>query len=101
MISVSNKKWIENKVNKNLIDKLKQDFNFSEILSKLIVSRNYDITEINNIICKLNITNIFKNINDFDKSSDLLLNSIQKKEKICILGDYDVDGAAATSLLVR
>ena len=34
MISVSGKKWIEKKVNKNLVtDKIKQDFNFSEILS--------------------------------------------------------------------
>ena len=101
MISVSNKKWIERKVNKNSIEKIKQDYNFSDILSKLIVSRNFDITEINNIINKLNITNIFKNISDFDKSSNLLINSIKQKENICILGDYDVDGTAATSLLVR
>ena len=49
MISISGKKWIEKKVNKNLIEKIKQDFNFNDILSKLIVCRNYDITEINNI----------------------------------------------------
>ena len=36
MISVSGKKWIEKKINKNTIEKIKQDFNFSEILSKLI-----------------------------------------------------------------
>ena len=44
MISVSGKKWIEQKINKNLVEKIKQDFKFSEILSKLIVSRNYDLT---------------------------------------------------------
>ena len=47
MISVSGKKWIENKVNKNSIEKIKQDFQFSEIISRLIVSRNFDIHEIN------------------------------------------------------
>ena len=101
MISISGKKWIERKVNKNSIDKIKQDFQYSEFLSKLIVSRNFNLTEITNIDHHLDISNIFKNINDFENATDLLINSIKKKENICILGDYDVDGAAATSLLVR
>ena len=31
----------------------------------------------------------------------LVINAINNKENICILGDYDVDGSAATSLFVR
>jgi len=42
MISVSGKIWTEKQVNKNLIEKFKQDFGFGNILSKLIISRNYD-----------------------------------------------------------
>ena len=42
MISVSGKIWTEQKVNKNLIEKFKQDYSFGDILSKLIISRNYD-----------------------------------------------------------
>ena len=49
MISISGKKWVENKVNRNLVEKIKQDFNFKDILAKLVVSRNFDLTEINNI----------------------------------------------------
>ena len=101
MISVSDKKWVEKKVNKNLVEKIKQDFNFNEILSKLIVSKNFDITEINNINNNLKITNIFHNDLKFNQASEILINSIKKKERVCILGDYDVDGASATSLLVR
>ena len=101
MISISGKKWLEHKVNKNLIEKIKQDFNFNEILSKLILSRNYDIKEINSLNNNLKFTNIFINNSDFIKASDILINTIKKKEKICILGDYDVDGASATSLLIR
>ena len=101
MISVSGNEWIEKKANKNSVDKIKQDFGFSEILSKLIVLRNFDITEINNIHNSLNITNIFKNNKDFNDSADLLINSLNQKDYICILGDYDVDGTTSTSLLVR
>ena len=101
MKSVSGKKWVEQNVNKNLIEKIKQDFNFNEILSRLIVLRNYDISEINNIKNVLKLTNIFNKNSDYNKATDILLDSINKKENICIFGDYDVDGASATSLLVR
>jgi single-stranded-DNA-specific exonuclease len=101
MISVSGKKWLERKVNKNLIDKIKQDYKYSEIVSKLIVSRNFDLTEISGITNDLKIPNIFKNNTDFNDASDCLINSILNKENICILGDYDVDGSASTSLMVR
>ena len=101
MISISGKNWVEKKVNKNLIEKIKQDFNFKDILARLIVLRNYDITEINNINNNLKLKNIFNDNSDFIKASDILINSIKKKENICILGDYDVDGISATSLLIR
>jgi single-stranded-DNA-specific exonuclease len=101
MISVSGKKWVEQIANKNLVEKIKQDFNFNDILSRLIVLRNYDITEINNINNNLKINNIFNNNSDVIKAFEILLNAINKNEIICILGDYDVDGSCATSLLVR
>ena len=101
MISVSGKKWIEQKIDKNLIEKTKQDHDFNEILSKLIVSKNYDADEISNIKNNLKLINVFNKSADFDRASDILINSINKNERICVLGDYDVDGASATSLLVR
>ena len=101
MISVSGKKWEQKKNNKNSIEKIKQDYNFSEILSKLVLSRKYDLNELNTIDNDLKLNNIFINNDDFEKSIKLVTNSINNKEKICILGDYDVDGSAATSLFVR
>ena len=92
MISVSGKKWIEQKVNKNSVEKIKQDFNFNDILAKLIVLRNYDITEINSINNNLKLINVLKDNSDFIIASEILINSINKKDNICILGDYDVDG---------
>ena len=101
MISVSGKKWEQKKINKNSIEKLKQDYNLSDILAKLVISRKFDQTELNSIDNDLDLKNVFfKNI-DFAKSVKLVANSINNHEKICILGDYDVDGSAATSLFVR
>ena len=101
MISVSGKKWEEKKINKNSIEKLKQDYNFSDTLSRLVISRKFDQTELSSIDNNLTLNNVFlKNI-DFEKSIELVSNSINNQENICILGDYDVDGSAATSLFIR
>ncbi|MDC0984019.1 single-stranded-DNA-specific exonuclease RecJ [Candidatus Pelagibacter sp.] len=101
MISVSGKIWTEQKINKNLVEKFKQDYGFGDILSKLIISRNYDSSEIHGIDNKQKLINIFKDDKDFQKASLILTKTINNNENICILGDYDVDGACATSLLVR
>ena len=101
MISVSGKEWKQKKINQNLVEKLKQDYNFSDILSRLIISRKFNEDEIATIDNNLGLNNIFLNNSDFQQSIDLVVGSINNKEKICVLGDYDVDGSAATSLFVR
>ena len=101
MISVSGKKWEENITNKNSIEKIKQDYNFSDILSKLVISKKFDQTELISIDNNLDLNNVFLKNSDFKKSVELVVNSINNKEVICILGDYDVDGSTATSLFVR
>ena len=101
MISVSGKVWSQHKVNKNLVKKVKQDNDFGDILSQLVISRNYDISEIYGINNNQKLKNIFNDHKDYHKASIILLDSIKKKENICILGDYDVDGGCGTSLLIR
>ena len=101
MISVSGKKWEQKKIDQNLVDKLKQDYNFSDILSKLIVSRKFNDDEIATIDNDLDLNNVFLNTDDFKQSINLVVNSIKNRERICILGDYDVDGSAATSLFIK
>jgi len=101
MISVTGKTWTEQKVNKNLVEKFKQEYGLGDLLSKLIISRNYDASEIFGVNNKQKLLNIFNDDKDFQKASQILLKTIHNNENVCILGDYDVDGACATSLLVR
>ena len=101
IISVSGKKWQEKKVNSQLLEKIQQDFNFSKILSKLLISRKFDEYEIHLIEKDLKLSNVFYNNPDFINSIKLLEKTIKNKENICILGDYDVDGSISTSLFVN
>jgi len=101
MISILGKRWELKKNNKNLVEKIKQDFNFSDLLSNLLISRKFDETELSTINNILNLNNVFSKNVDFKNSIDLISNSINNGDKICILGDYDVDGSAATSLFIR
>ena len=101
MISISGRTYEEIKINKNKVEKLKQDYDFSELISKIIISRDFDEEEIYTINNNISLTNIFVKNQDYKKSLNILIEAIKNNEKICILGDYDVDGSASTSLLVR
>ena len=77
MISVSGKKWEQKKINQNLVEKLKQDFDFSDILSRLIISRKFNDEEIATINADLRLNNIFLNNIDFNQSVELVAKCIQ------------------------
>ena len=101
MLSVSGKNWEETKVSSRILDKLKNEKNFSEIVSKIIISNNFDDLEINTLKEKISLQNPFYKTNDFIEATNILNNSLNNNDKIIILGDYDVDGCVSTSLLVN
>ena len=101
MLSVSGKSWEETKVSSRILDKLKNEKNFSEIVSKIIISNNFDDLEINTIKEKISLQNPFYKTNDFIEATNIFNNSLNNNDKIMILGDYDVDGCVSTSLLVN
>ena len=73
MISISGKIWKQEKINKNLVEKAKQDYGFGDILSRLIISRNYDVSEIYGINNDQKLTNIF---NDDLENYDIFLSNL-------------------------
>ena len=103
MISVSNKEWSERIFDINRVDKCSQDNDFSQILSKLIISRKFNDEEIHSINNPDSIifSNVFRFNIDFKNAVKLVSDVIDRKEKICIFGDYDVDGSCATALIIK
>ena len=101
MISISGKNWEETYVKKRILEKVKIDNDLPDILAKIVVSRNFDKDEIYSIKNKISFSNPFFEDNDFFLAEQILYKSIEKKKKIIILGDYDVDGCVSTSLFVN
>ena len=101
MYSISGNNWEETFVSKRIIDKVKNDLNFSEVLSKLIISRKFNQTEIDSINNNIEIFNPFTKNKDFENGQKIIEEIIKKDQKTLIIGDYDVDGCVATSLFVN
>ena len=99
--SVSGKNWLIKKYNGETVSYLKNNFNLSEIISKLLSIRNIKIEEVN-LFLNPKIKNLLPNpfiLKDMEKSVNRTIKAILSKEKIGIFGDYDVDGATSTALL--
>ena len=101
MKSVSGKYWEESKINQRIYEKIKSENNFTDIINKLILLRNFDKEDIFTINNKIELINPFFRIKDFENSYKALKETIQKKGKILIIGDYDVDGIVSTALFIK
>src|SRR5574344_1822687 len=55
---------------------------------------NYLDPKLKNLLPKPNV------LKDIDNAVSRVLNAILNNEKICIFGDYDVDGSTSTSMLI-
>jgi single-stranded-DNA-specific exonuclease len=101
MESVSGKYWEESKINQRIFEKIKSENNFPDIINKLILLRSFNKEEIFTINNKIKLINPFFKIKDFDVSFNTLKETIEKKGKILIIGDYDVDGIVSTALFIK
>lgn len=94
---INNTRWI---YKKNEIKEELKNLNIDKDILNILINRGLDTREkieeylYNN---KENIYNPFE-MADMEKAVKRLLTAIEKKEKIWIYGDYDVDGITSTSI---
>ncbi len=96
-----NKKWQIYETDKNKIEIIKNNFGINELLATILVNRN--IIDEKEIKLFLNPTrNDFYDpflITDMEIAIDRIIQAINKKEKVTIYGDYDVDGITSITVL--
>ena len=102
-VSIKGKDWILKNYNEEKVNFFKENFNLSEILSKLIAIRNLQPKEVQ-LFLNPKIKNLLPDpfiLKDMDKCVKRTVQAINYNEKIGIFGDYDVDGASSTALLAN
>ena len=101
--SVSGRNWILENFDEKKVKKKNQDLGVSEIVSRLLTIRNIPSNE-----CKQFLNPKIKNtmpnpfiLKSMDLAVNVLIKNIKFKKKICIFGDYDVDGACSTAIIAK
>lgn len=96
------KVWNIKKYDDSYVKKIMKDYNISEILAKLLIARNIKYEEIENFLCgDLSFLKDPYLMKDMDKFVDRIDSAIKNKEKICIYGDYDVDGITSITIMYK
>jgi len=101
--SVTGKNWELKEVDNKKVLQLTEQFSISYILSKLLALRKIKPEKVESFL-NPKIKNIIPNPNilkDMDIAVSYILNIILENKTIGIFGDYDVDGASATALLIN
>ena len=101
--SVSGKNWIFNKFLESDLKKYSEIYSLNEIVARLLAIRKKNIDNVDlflNPTIKNNLPNPLK-LKDMKNAINRTFETIKRNESIGIFGDYDVDGASSTALLVR
>ena len=101
--SVTGKNWIFKKFLDSDIKKYTEIYSLDEMVARLLAIRKKNIDDIDlflNPTIKNNLPNPLK-LKDMKNAINRTFETINRNESSGIFGDYDVDGASSTALLVR
>ncbi|MGI4775619.1 MAG: single-stranded-DNA-specific exonuclease RecJ [Janthinobacterium lividum] len=99
--SVSNKIWQQSYVDEDYVNELKRSFGISDFLAKILSIKIPNLLEaIEFLLPKIkdSLPDPF-HLLDMNHAVERAIVALKKQQKICIFGDYDVDGATSSALL--
>jgi single-stranded-DNA-specific exonuclease len=100
-ISALGSVWEEKEYNPLLVQKIIQEHKISDVLARILVKKNVNLEDIANFLDP-KIKNIIPSpfhLLDMEKGVVHIISAIKNNKKICIYGDYDVDGATSSALI--
>ena len=96
------KTWCLRKYDEKQIEKIKSTYNVSDIMAKLLISRDIESKDID-MFLNGTIDDLYDpyDIKDMEKIVERIDIAIKRNEKICIYGDYDVDGITSITIMYK
>ena len=91
-------KWEYYKIDENKIKNLQEKYKINKLLATVLANRGIEDTKIYLEPTRHDFHNPYE-MPDMEKAVNRILQAIDKKEKIIIYGDYDVDGITSITVL--
>ncbi len=101
---MSNFQWkLRGEPQESIVKNIVDSFKIPKGLAKVLVARGLDTSKRVSDFFNPSLSNLYDPflLKDMDKAVKRILDAIEKKELICIHGDYDVDGTTSTSMLIE
>lgn len=97
-----NKKWSIKISNPELSAKISRALNISPLVSQLLINRGFDTPDRADFFLSAKLRDLHSPflMKNMERAVERIITAIKNNEKICIYGDYDVDGITATAILV-
>ncbi|MDA0725550.1 MAG: DHH family phosphoesterase, partial [Verrucomicrobia bacterium] len=96
-------RWIEDSVSEEIAERLSRALSISPILSRFLVARGLTDADSARAFLKPNLADLASpfDLPSMKEAVDRLIQALDKKESLLIVGDYDVDGITSTVMLCR
>ncbi|AWD33406.1 Single-stranded-DNA-specific exonuclease RecJ [Candidatus Fokinia solitaria] len=101
--SVDNFTWLFKTQEEDVLRNVRRRHNISEIVAKILINRGYSKQEEIDTLLHVKLSKILPNPFLFKRMKEvtaLLLDSIERNERIYIFTDYDTDGTSAAATLI-
>ncbi len=101
--SLTNRKWIVQPSNDRLALTIQQRHAVPDIVARVMTIRGITLDDAADFLdptLRALLPDPF-HLKDMDAAVTRMIAAIKNKEKICVFGDYDVDGATSSALLIR
>lgn len=101
--SMTRRRWVARAYDERQALALSQRFALPDVLARALAARGIDL-ESAGVFLEPRLRELMPDpmrLKDMDKAVERLIAAIHAGEKIAIFGDYDVDGATSSALLVR
>lgn len=102
-LSIKGKRWKLESCDEQAALALAQKLNLPDFIARLLAIRNIGLDEAE-LCLKPTLRESLPDpahLKDMEKAAKRLADAVKIKEKIAIFGDYDVDGATSSALLIR
>ncbi len=96
------KRWLVTDPNPELSSKIGRALNISPLVSQLLINRGFDSPELAHYFLSPTLHNLHSPflMKDMQRAVERISAALKNNEKICIYGDYDVDGITATAIVM-